>query len=110
MADSDFRALESKNRRETAILVAVFIVLYAVLGLGLDVLAGNITIVNGAVYAFPILTVVAIAIAGIQSYASFYKGASLVLLSVHARPLDPDTPKHQMILDVINEMAIAARM
>jgi heat shock protein HtpX len=41
---------------------------------------------------------------------SYYSGASLVLLSVHARPLTPDTQKHQLVLDVINEMATAARM
>ncbi|MGH7814268.1 MAG: M48 family metallopeptidase [Candidatus Binataceae bacterium] len=110
MAASDFRALESKNRRQTVVLVAVFLVLYAVLGLGLDLAAGNIRIVNGAVYAVPIFTVLAIIIAAIQSYASYYGGASLVLMSVHARPLTPDTPKHQMVLDVIDEMAVAARM
>jgi heat shock protein HtpX len=41
---------------------------------------------------------------------SYYSGASLVLLSVHGRPLTADTPKHQTVLDVINEMATAARM
>ena len=41
---------------------------------------------------------------------SYYGGASLVLLSVHARALTADTPQHQMVLDVINEMALAARM
>ena len=35
---------------------------------------------------------------------------SLVLASVHARELTPDTPKHQMVLDVVREMALAARM
>ena len=35
---------------------------------------------------------------------------SLVLASVQARELAPDTPQHQMVLDVVREMALAARM
>ncbi|HUO03915.1 MAG TPA: M48 family metallopeptidase [Candidatus Binataceae bacterium] len=110
MAASDFRALEAKNRRQTAVLVAVFVVLYGTLGFGLDLVMRNIVVVNGQFFGFPIVTVFALVIAVIQSYASFYRGASLVLLSVHARPLEPDTPQHQMVIDVINEMAIAARL
>ncbi|HVN64708.1 MAG TPA: M48 family metallopeptidase [Candidatus Binataceae bacterium] len=110
MAASDFRALESKNRRRTAVLVAGFFVLYTLLGLGLDSIAREISIVRGIVYPFPIFTTLAIIIVTIQVFASFYSGASLVLASVHARPLTPDTPKHEMALNVITEMAIAARM
>ena len=33
-----------------------------------------------------------------------------MLLSTHAQALTPDTPKHQMVLDVVREMALAARM
>src|SRR5215471_7351489 len=109
MAASDFRALEATNRRQTVVLVAVFIVLFAVLGFGLDYLARNIYFVDGRVIGFPILTVFAILFASIQSLVSFFGGASLVLLSVHARELKPDTIEHQTVLNVINEMAIAAR-
>jgi heat shock protein HtpX len=110
MAASDFRALEATNRRQTVVLVAVFIVLLAALGFGLDYLARNIYFVDGRMIGFPILTVFAIIFASVQSVVSFYGGASLVLLSVHARELKPDTIEHQTVLNVINEMAIAARM
>jgi heat shock protein HtpX len=66
--------------------------------------------VNGELVGFPVLMVAALVFAGVQSLVSYYSGASLVLLSVHARPLTADTAKHAMVLDVINEMAIAARM
>jgi len=36
MAASNFRALEAANRRETALLVAAFVLLFGALGLGLD--------------------------------------------------------------------------
>ena len=108
---SDFWILERKNRRQTAILIAVFVVLFGALGFGLDVLFDNVEFFNGTIVGFPILTLFALLIGGVQSVASFYGGSSLVLASVHARALKPDEePKHQMVLDVIREMATAAAM
>jgi len=107
---SNFRALEATNRRETALLVAAFVLLFGALGLGLDFAARDFSLVNGQLVGFPVLMVAALVFAGVQSLVSYYSGASLVLLSVHARPLTADTAKHAMVLDVINEMAIAARM
>ncbi|HEY6418572.1 MAG TPA: M48 family metallopeptidase [Candidatus Binataceae bacterium] len=107
---SDFRALEATNRRETVLLVIVFTIIVAALGFGLDFLAGDFAIVDGQVVGFPVLAVAAIILATIQALVSFYGGASLVLLSVHARELTPDTVRHQAVLDVIREMALAARM
>jgi heat shock protein HtpX len=110
MAASNFRALEATNRRETAMLVAAFMLLFAGLGLGLDFVARDFYIVNGQLVGFPVLMIAALIFAGVQSLVSYYSGASLVLLSVHARPLTADSVKHEMVLDVINEMALAARM
>ena len=105
-----FWRLERKNRRQTALLVVVFVALFTALGCGLDFLAGNLRIIDGRLVGAPILTVVALAFGLFQSLLSYYGGASLVLLSVHARPLAADSVKHQMTLDVIREMALAARM
>jgi heat shock protein HtpX len=107
---SNFRALEATNRRETALLVAAFVLLFGALGLGLDFVARDFYLVNGELVGFPVLMVAALVFAGVQSLVSYYSGASLVLLSVHARPLTADSAQHAMVLDVINEMAIAARM
>jgi heat shock protein HtpX len=110
MAASNFRSLEATNRHQTALLVMLFVLLFGALGLGLDFVARDFSIVNGELVGFPVLMVAALAFAGVQSMVSYYNGASLVLLSVHARPLTADSPKHEMVLDVINEMAVAARM
>ncbi|MGH7984843.1 MAG: M48 family metallopeptidase [Candidatus Binataceae bacterium] len=107
---SDFWALERTNRRQTALLVAVFIVLFTALGFGLDFVLGDLRIINGHLAGAPILTVAALIIGVIQALVSYYGGASLVLASVHARKLAADTSKHQMVLDVMHEMALAARM
>jgi heat shock protein HtpX len=107
---SDFRTLERRNRRETVLLVAVFLVLFTALGFGLDFVFGDLRIVDGSLVGFPMLMIAALIIGSVQSVLSYYSGASLVLASVHARELTADTSKHQMVLDVVREMALAARM
>jgi heat shock protein HtpX len=107
---TDFWEMERRNRRQTVLLVAVFIVLFCALGFGLDYLVGSVRIINGQLVGFPILTIAAFVIGSIQSLVSYYGGARLVLMSAHARDLAPDSPKHQMVLDVVNEMALAARL
>jgi heat shock protein HtpX len=110
MAGTDFWSLERVNRRQTVLLVAAFLMLFSALGLGLDFLIGDLRVESGTLIGFPLLTVLALIIGSVQSLVSFYGGAALVLASVHARELKPDTPQHQMVLDVVQEMALAARM
>ncbi len=109
-AHADFRELQGANRRQTELLVVVFLVLFCALGFGLDILVGALRIVDGHLVGFPFLTIAALIIGSIQALFSYYGGASLVLMSAHARQLMPDSPKHQMVLDVVREMALAARM
>ena len=109
-ARTDFWELERRNRRETAILVVVFIALFTALGFGLDFRFHDLAIVDGSLTGFPLLTLIALGFGIFQSLLSYYGGASLVLASVQARELAPDTPQHQMVLDVVREMALAARM
>jgi len=107
---ADFRELERRNRNQTAALVIVFIVLFCALGLGLDFVIGAVRLQNGHLVGFPILTIIALIIGSVQSLISYYGGAALVLASAHARQLAADSPKHQMVLDVVQEMALASRM
>jgi hypothetical protein len=76
---TDFRELERRNRRETILLVTVFLVLFTALGFGLDFVAGNLRIVSGRLSGVPVLTIVALLIGSIQSVLSYYGGAALVL-------------------------------
>jgi heat shock protein HtpX len=107
---ADFWAEERANRRQTLILIAVFLLLYCALGLGLDFLIGALRFQDGTLTGFPVLTLAALIIGLIQASVSYYGGAALVLASVHARRLQPDSDRHRMVLDVIQEMTIAARM
>jgi len=74
-ASTDFRALETTNRRETAILVIVMMALLVVLGFALDVWAGSVAIVNGQIVGFPVLTVAALVFGAVQALTSYYGGA-----------------------------------
>lgn len=107
---TDFRALEATNRRRTVLLVSFLMALAVVLGFLLDLWAGDLRFINGHVVGFPVLAVAALCFGSFGALASFYGGASLVLASVHARPLEPDSLEHQTVLNVIREMALAARM
>lgn len=107
---ADFWAQERANRRQTAMLIAIFLLLYCALGLGLDFLIGALQFRDGSLRGFPVLTLAALIIGSIQALVSYYGGAALVLASVRARRLTPDTDRHQMVLNVIQEMTLAARM
>ena len=107
---ADFRELERRNRRQTVTLVFVFVVLFCALGLGLDFVIGGLRLSDGHLVGFPFLTILALIIGCVQSLVSYYGGAALVLTSAHARKLSPDSPKHQMVLDVVQEMSLASRM
>src|SRR5271156_918210 len=109
-ARTDFWQLERRNRRETAMLVVVFVALFTALGCGLDFVFHNLAIAGGSLTGFPLLTLIALGFGIFQSLLSYYGGASLVLASVQARELAADSPQHQMVLDVVREMALAARM
>jgi heat shock protein HtpX len=84
--------------------------LFTALGFGLDFRFHDLAIVNGSLTGFPLLTLIALGFGTFQSLLSYYGGAALVLASVQARELVSDTPQHQMVLDVVREMALAARM
>lgn len=109
-AESDFRALERANRRETVMLIGAFILLFVAIGCGIDFIAGTLQIHQGHIYGAPVFMGLALIFASVQSTLSYFGGAPLILLSVHAQPLMPDSSKHQMVLDVIQEMAVASRL
>ena len=109
-AASDFRALQRQNSRRTLALVAVFITLFTALGFGLDFAFGLIGYQDGQFVGLPLITPIAFVASAVQSVVSYYRGSSIVLFSMGARPLYPIKPEEEMCRNVIREMAIAARL
>jgi heat shock protein HtpX len=107
---ANFWQLERSNRRQTIVLVAVIIALFSLLGLGFDFVAGNLRLTALGWSGFPYFTITAFIFGLFEAMVSYYGGAALILASVQAQPLTPDTERHQMVLNVIQEMTVASRM
>jgi heat shock protein HtpX len=105
-----FRQLERANRRKTVELVAIFVLIYAICGGGLDLILHTLRVGNHRVIGFPWLTIAAVAIATMQALWAYYLGSSIVVGAAGGHDLVPASVKEQAVVDVVNEMALAARM
>ncbi len=105
-----FGQLEQANRRKTVELVAVFVLIYAVCGSGLDLIFHTFRIVNHQLTGLPWLTIAAVLIASTQAVWAWYRGSSIVISAVQGDDLTPASVKEQAVVDVVSEMALAARM
>jgi len=105
-----FWQLERVNRRRTAALMAKLILAFAVFGLGLDFLFHNLRLSDGQLSGIPWITEAAALLAVLQAMRANYAGADLVLGALDAHPISSDEPKNQAVIDVVHEMALAARI
>jgi heat shock protein HtpX len=105
-----FWQLERANRRKTAELVVIFILVYCFLGLALDLIFHTFRIVNHRLIGFPALTIVAAVIALAQALRAYYRGSSVLIEAVGAHDLASESVKTQMVADVVNEIALAAEI
>ena len=92
-----------RNRAQTRLLIAVFILFFAGIGLGMD-------FYYGAGIKAPIFTFIALVFSIVSSYSGFRYGDRLVLSSSNARPLDLSDPKQKQWQNVVDEMSIAGGM
>ena len=65
---------------------------------------------NHHLLGFPVLTVAALAIASVQALRAYFSGSSMLLGAVGAHDLASESAKAQTVADVVNEMALAARI
>ncbi len=103
-----FYQLQAANRRNSVLLVLVFIALVGALGLGVDVFFLGFDPSGQRGLAFPIATFGAIAFGALFAMQGWYFGAAQVLSASSARPADPANPAEKQFLNVLEEMSIAA--
>jgi heat shock protein HtpX len=119
-----FYELQAENRRNSVLLIVAFVALVTFLGLGLDVFflgyasreIGALTSgggdygcgYDGGGVPLPLATLAALAFGLFYAAQSWYFGASQVLAASQARPADPRIPEEKQLLNVVEEMAIAA--
>jgi heat shock protein HtpX len=103
---------QAANRRRTWLVMAVFILLAAVVGFGVDLFVVG----RGETYV-PLATVAALALGGGQAFWSLRSGDRAVLLSAGAVPIDDrilqaptdaDRLRYRQFANITEEMAIAA--
>ena len=103
-----FYELQAKNRRNSAILVVVFVLMVGVLGLGVDVFFLGFDPSGQRGMPFPVATFGAMIFGALYAMQGWFFGASQVLMSSSARPANPANPAEKQFLNVVDEMAIAA--
>src|SRR5580692_8757721 len=106
---SSFRALERANRRQAAILIGGQILVFALLGFGVDLIFHGMFFSGGSL-GFPWFAVAAVSSAVIYTLRTYYGGPGMVLGAVAAFPIPDDEPKKKILLDIAGEMAVAARL
>lgn len=101
----DFYARQSRNRRQTALLIAGFVLLFTLFGSTLDT-AYYGYLSGGA--PFPIITAIALTVSLGVSAIAYQCGGSLVLRSLLAEPLRADNSEHRELHNIVTEIALAA--
>lgn len=96
----NFWEQREKNSRKTVLLILVFIVLLGFIGYGVDILYLN--------SRYPVMTILAVMIAGIQSLIAYFAGDKLILATVGAHTLYMNVPQEKQLFNVVKEMSIAA--
>ena len=106
MADASTANLfeqQAKNRRQTILWMVGFVLFLSWLGLGGDVVMGNLQ--NGT----PWLTIIVLLVAALITWRSWSKGPQRILWSAGAREIvSPQTTEERQFVNVVEEMAIAA--
>jgi len=96
----DFYEIAERNKRRTIVLILIFTAILAFLGYVLDFYYfGN---------RFPYLTILAIFIGGFQAFIGYVAGDKMVLHSVQARPANPNNLKEKQLINIVEELSIAA--
>lgn len=110
-----FWQLERANRRKTVELVAILVLIYAVIGFILDFIFHALRVINHHLTVvpwtgIPWLTIAAVAIALTEALWAYYRGSSVIIGAVRSDDLTGESVKEQAVLDVVNEMALAAHI
>jgi len=102
---------QARNRRQTAAWVVLFVLFFAWLGFGGDAALyfGSVDQLGQAHYTVPWMGIVVTLIAVVVAWRSWTNGPKQVLWSTGAAELtDPQTFETKQLVNVVEEMAIAA--
>lgn len=101
----NFYEQQMHNRRVTWVVMFVFIVFFALFGMGIDYFY------FGGYHArlgIPLVTIVVLLVSVVLAISSLERGASTILTSAQAEPVDPTNQDHQRLIHIVREMSLAA--
>ena len=104
---------QKRNRRQTAMWMALFILFFAWLGFGGDLALYFMTLDNAGVshHPLPWLGLIVTVIGAIVTWRAFKSGPKSVLWASGAREITtPQTLEEKQLVNVVEEMAIAATL
>lgn len=96
---------QKKNKRITAILIIAFLLLLGAVGFLVDKYYFYTMDAAGGI---PVVTLIALGIAGANSFVSYFYGDKLVLSSLRAVPLNFEDLSHKKLHNIVTEMALAS--
>ncbi len=99
-----FWQLERANRRKTVELVMIFILVYCLIGVTLDLIFHTLRVVNHQLVGFPALTIAAAVISSAQALRAYYRGSSVLISAVGAQELTSESVKAQMVAVVFQAL------
>lgn len=99
-----FYSIAESNTRKTFLLIFFFFLLLGVVGFLVDYFYLHFP----QKFPFPLFTSVAVFVALIQSLVSYYQGDNLILRSLGARLPNLESVKEHTLLNVLEEVSIAA--
>jgi heat shock protein HtpX len=99
-----FYSIAEANSRKTFFLIFFFFILLGLIGFLVDYFYLRFP----HKFSFPLFTSIAVFIATVQSLVSYYQGDKIILHSLGARPLNLESIKEKTLLNVVEEMSIAA--
>ena len=101
---------QAHNKTLTVLVLAGFVLFVGFLGFGLDMflLGYGPDSDEGTGLPIPVATILAMAVAGIGAARSAFNGDAAILASTTAVPVPEDDPRYRQLMNVVDEMAIAA--
>ncbi|MGE5217328.1 MAG: M48 family metallopeptidase [Chloroflexota bacterium] len=102
----DFVARQAHNRRWSAALVALFILIFLLIGGAVDVLYFDAFTPAGPVA--PIATIFSLSFASVATLTAYYGGSDIILSSLGAEKLNLEIPEHRELHNIVTEMALAS--
>ncbi len=107
MASRNIYEQQAANKRNTLLVMAIFILFLGFLGLGFDMYMLGFP-GNGMGVQFPFVTVAALGFGGVSALWSLQGGANSVLASSTAVPIVEGDPRYQQLTNIVDEMSIAS--